>query len=262
MSGPADVQKEREASKHRLLDVWSTLAERYTRRLDEDDIVDIRTGKIMIDRGFIRKSRKVDFGAIAAPAAGDATVDESTDEEEEEEEEEGEDHDELDAFADTNKLVRPVTALDLADAEDLRAFLEAERRRKDLCGSDVEIEEDAYPTTDQNQESEDAEYESVNSVSEDELDNWDVDESSVVYPVIKQEDSDIEIVEGPFSIGPQAESTTERQHETLQESSRKRKRVSSETSFSDNPPHQEQPPAVYKIPGELKHIVTFIKDAC
>ena len=35
--------------------------------------------------------------------------------------------------------------------------------------------------------------------SDDELDNWDVDESSAVYPVLKQKgnDSDIEIVEGP-----------------------------------------------------------------
>ena len=36
------------------------------------------------------------------------------------------------------------------------------------------------------------------SASEDEPDTWDVDESSVVYPLLKQEyhDTDIEIVEG------------------------------------------------------------------
>ena len=44
-----------------------------------------------------------------------------------------------------------------------------------------------------------------------ELDSWNVDESSVVYPVLKQEESNIEIV----------------LQETLRESSRKRKRVSS-----------------------------------
>ena len=257
LSHPADVQKEREASKHRLLDVWSTLAERYTRRLDEDDIVDIRTGEILIDRGFIRKSRKVDFGAIAAPAAEDAIVDEGTDEDGKDFDEEGEDDDELDAFADTNKPVLSVTALDSADAEDLRAFLEAESRRKDLCGSDVEVEEDDS-SLDQNQESGVVEHEIVDLVSEDELDNWDVDDSSVVYPLIKQEYSDIEIVEGPTSISPQAESTTESQHEILQESPRKRKRVSSETSLSDLP-CQGQPPTVYEIPGELKHILTFLK---
>ena len=142
-----DVQVIREASKHRLLGVWASLADRYTRRLDEDDIVDIRTGEITIDRGFIRKSRKVDFGAIAAPDAEDAIADES-------EEEEDYDNDELDAFADPPdevdvrrmglrvKPVPPMTALNSVDAEDLRSFLDAERRRKHLCGSDAEEEEE------------------------------------------------------------------------------------------------------------------------
>jgi len=233
---PADVQREREASKLRLLDVWSSLAERYTRRLDEDDIVDIRTGEITQDRGFIRNSRKVDFGAIAAPVTGDAMADEGTDEDEDDEY----DTDELDAFADATSdsteqsemglrvgPVPPVTAMDSADAEDLRAFLEAERRRKQLCGSEVE-EDDYSPPNTKNQGSE-VEDESaadsedldpflphvvadafetypgsqtalfVDSASEDELDNWDIDESSVVHPVLKHEDydSDIEIVNGP-----------------------------------------------------------------
>lgn len=134
---PADVRKERDASKLRLLNVWSSLAERYTRRLDEDDIVDIRTGKITTDRGFIRNSRKINFGTIVAPTSGDV-IDEGTDDEDEY------DTDELDAFAHTTSDITeqiempPVTALDSADAEDLRAFLEAERKRKDYYGSEVE----------------------------------------------------------------------------------------------------------------------------
>ena len=228
---PEDVQKEREASKHRLLDVWASLADRYTRRLDEDDIVDIRTGEIMIDRGFIRKSRKVDFGAIAAPAAEDAVADEY-EEEEEEEDEYG--LDELDAFADTTdevdvtemglraKPVPPMTALNFADAEDLRAFLEEEHRRKKLYGSDVEEEEEDSV---QNQESEVVEHEIVNLVSEDELDNWDVDESSVI--VLKQDDSDIR-----SSISnSRTPSTPQAEPETLQMSPRKGNRVSSDRVF-------------------------------
>ena len=229
---PEDVQKEREASKHRLLDVWASLADRYTRRLDEDDIVDIRTGEIMIDRGFIRKSRKVDFGAIAAPAAEDAVADEY-EEEEEEEDEYG--LDELDAFADTTdevdvtemglraKPVPPMTALNFADAEDLRAFLEEEHRRKKLYGSDVEEEEEEDSV--QNQESEVVEHEIVNLVSEDELDNWDVDESSVI--VLKQDDSDIR-----SSISnSRTPSTPQAEPETLQMSPRKGNRVSSDRVF-------------------------------
>ena len=259
---PADVHKEREASKHRLLSVWTSLADRYTRRLDQDDIVDIRTGEIMIDRGFIRKSRKLNFGAISAPDDGDLIADEGTDEEEENEY----DLDELDAFADTTdedviemglriRSVPPMTALNSADAEDLRAFLEEERKRKDFYGSDVEAEDE---DADQNQEFEVVEHEIVNLVSEDELDNWDINESSVVVP--KREDSDIlsstsnlrtpsitpsvpyVLLTPPKSTSPQAVSG---QHENLQKSPRKRKRVSSDSNYL---PCHDQP--VYKIPGE------------
>lgn len=227
-----DVQRERAASKCRLLDVWSTLAERYTRRLDEDDIVDIRTGEITHDRGFFRNSRKVDFGAITAPVTGDVTTDEDTGEEEEEDEY---GVDELDAFADATtpeikneiglraRPVPPLTTLEPADAEDLRAFLEAEQRRKQLCGSEVEagskvgseVEVEAGSEVEAEAETEGSEVEEVSnaaeasvgsqialyvdSASEDELDNWDIGESSVVHPVLKREDndSDIEIIEQP-----------------------------------------------------------------
>ena len=145
----------------------------------------------------------------------------------------------------------PMTALNSADAEDLRSFLEAERRRKHLCGRDDEEEgedEDAV----QNQESKVVEHEIVDLVSEDELDNWDVDESSAVVFKRKLKKNDIPSSTSNFrspSI-PQAKS------ETLQSSPRKRNRVS---SVSDDLPCLDQPPTVYKIPGELKHILTFSK---
>jgi hypothetical protein len=44
-----ECSNERDPSKHRLLGVWASLADRYTTRLDEDDIIDIRTGEITID---------------------------------------------------------------------------------------------------------------------------------------------------------------------------------------------------------------------
>ena len=200
----------------------------------------------MMDRGFIRISRTIDFGAIAAPAAGGTIVDEG------DEDEYG--LDELDAFADTTdevdvteiglrvKSVPPMTALNLADAEDLRTFLEAERRRKHLCGSDVEVE-DSEEERVQNQESEVVEPEIVDLVSEDELNNWDADESSVV--VFKQDDNEMLSSTSDFRMSsiPQAES------ETLRRSPRKRNRVSSDSN--DLP--------VYKTPGEWKHVLLFFK---
>lgn len=37
----------------KLLGVWSSLAERYAKPIDEDDIVDIVTGQVIQDRGVI-----------------------------------------------------------------------------------------------------------------------------------------------------------------------------------------------------------------
>jgi hypothetical protein len=188
-----------------------------TQHNSEDDI---RT-EIIMARGFIQKSRKVDFGV----ASGDAIVDENEDEY---------DLDELDAFADTTDEI--ITEMGLKTE-----FLEAERRRKHLCGSDVG-EEDAV----QNQESEFVEHEIVDLVSEDELNNWDVDESNVV--VLKQNDSHIPSLTSNF----RWPSTPEAESETLRRSPRKRNRVSCD---SNDLPCLDQIPTVYKVPGELKYIV-------
>lgn len=177
-----------------------------------------------MDRGFIRKSRK----------GGEYDLDE------------------LDAFADTTDevdvtemglKVKPVTASSLADAEDLRAFLEAERRRKLLFGSDDEVKEEVVV---QNQESEVVEHEIVDLVSEDELNNWDADESSVV--IIKQKESNVP----SFTSNFRSSSFSKAEPGTLRKSPRKSNRV----SCSDLP-CEDQPPTFFKIPGELNHILTF-----
>ena len=195
----------------------------------------------MKDSGFIQKSRKVDFDTIAAPATGDADLDE------------------LDAFADTidevdvtkmglkvNPVSSTMTTLNSADAEDLRAFIEAERRRKHLYGSDDEVEEVEV----QNQESEVVEHEIVDLVSEDELDNWDVDESNIV--VFKQDVSDIRSSISNF----RSPSIRQAKSENLRKSPRKRDRVSSDF---DDLSCLDQPPTVCNITGELKHIFTFYR---
>lgn len=150
---PIDVQKEREASKLRLLDVWAGLAERYNVPVEDDDLVNIRTGKITKDNGFLRKHKTLDFGTITAPTLG--PDDEASEDEDED------DIDELDAFADENQseeeeegdsqsAMKPpgfsnpfASILQAAEEEDLRQFLQAEQERKALCGSDVDdYEED------------------------------------------------------------------------------------------------------------------------
>lgn len=119
--------------------------------MDEDDLVDIRTGEIIKDNGVWRNAPTLHFGTLAAP------VDEMNEVDEEEEEDDEYDLDELDAFAETatdadeeekseldtgGLFVPPATSLEQANADDLREFLEAEKVRKEQCGTDVDEESD------------------------------------------------------------------------------------------------------------------------
>ncbi|KAF8908976.1 hypothetical protein CPB84DRAFT_114260 [Gymnopilus junonius] len=145
------IGKERQASSIRLLDAWAGLEERYSCPVDEDDIIDIQTGEIIKDNGFLRNFRKVDFGAISVPTEDGITADGSSDVSEEEENEY--DVDELDAFAEVaesktseQRIVEYLGSVRLPssqiDSEDLREFMGAERRRRELYGSDIDDEDD------------------------------------------------------------------------------------------------------------------------
>ncbi|EKM79365.1 hypothetical protein AGABI1DRAFT_128521 [Agaricus bisporus var. burnettii JB137-S8] len=213
-----DFPKEREASMARMLDTWSQLAERYSRRLDEDDIVDIRTGEIVKDNGFWKTTRRFNFGeALERDDAEDFVDDES-------EEEEG--IDELDAFEKERSYIEDGFAKDLqqkllthADhgvTNDLDEFLEAERRRKDEYGSDVEedelelplkhnrgcgsplsitsdsdveeglsdvVDQDASPSRVPGSRWNEQESEDEYDDDDDELDNWDPIEGSKIIPI-------------------------------------------------------------------------------
>ena len=178
--------------------MWSSL-ERYTRPIDEDDIVDITTGEVIKDRGVIRASKKLPFGGFAGATGEDEEgYDEDGDD--------GESMDELDAFANEGvddihvnvgiRKVPPVREMDPEDAKDLREFREAERKRRETCGSepDESEEEDAGGS-----EPDEGDEEDVNDAtphrpttqstgleyeSEDELlSNWKMDEASMVYLV-------------------------------------------------------------------------------
>lgn len=60
-----DYEGERLASIQRLQERWSKLAERYSRALDEDDIIDLRENKLVKDRGVVRAQlRETRFGHL------------------------------------------------------------------------------------------------------------------------------------------------------------------------------------------------------
>ncbi|KAJ7250847.1 hypothetical protein B0H12DRAFT_1120086 [Mycena haematopus] len=183
---------EREASALRMFDVWSQLAQKYSRRIDEDDIVDLVTGEIVKDRGVLNAEPPWQF-----PRFVDVDDASSTGTEDDED-----DVDELDAFAGQVSVqgwTVPPARDDPADAKDLEEYIEAEKRRREEYGDEETSE---VPSEfDENQDdgeftfSEDAADGAAVSLpsapirmeiseSDDELDNWDtVDESNFVSPV-------------------------------------------------------------------------------
>lgn len=188
----------------RLLNVWDQLAERYCRPLDEDDIIDLSTGSLYKDRGVLRNANRVyEMGMFADDDPGSdvdgnvSDADAQTD---------GEDElnflaqadlsDELDR--EKEKLnVPPVWEMDPADAEDLREFMEAERTRKELYGTEEDEDEadgflgrarshldTASQYTGEEDEEEDY-FEDFESGSDDEFAAWDIDDQKI-RPVLVQ----------------------------------------------------------------------------
>ncbi|KAI6142809.1 hypothetical protein BKA82DRAFT_4190799 [Pisolithus tinctorius] len=139
---PTDIDSARKASALRVLNVWSQLAERYNKRMDEDDIIDLYSGAIIKDRGVLRSANVAyDIGRFAGDDEQEISEDEP---------EEDEDADELDmlprreASSDNFETLLsdmlPLSAT--TDADDLSDFLEAERQRRRLVGGDGDDDED------------------------------------------------------------------------------------------------------------------------
>lgn len=134
------LDTERRASSSRVLSVWSALEDKYTRSLDEDDIVDLRSGGLLKDRGVLSSTAGTwPIGCFADPKDPQSHGNTAA---EEEDDEDGED--EIGGWGSDSELdhqfnpvhVPPVHELDPEDAEDLRAFLAAEEVRKALHGVD------------------------------------------------------------------------------------------------------------------------------
>ncbi|KAK7023818.1 hypothetical protein R3P38DRAFT_2463565, partial [Favolaschia claudopus] len=201
-----EINAEREASALRMFDVWSTLAEKYSRRIDEDDIVDLVTGEIVKDRGVLSAEPPWKFGRFA-----DDSVDDSSGSEDDEGEGEGEDDiDELDLLAPESlqilpRVVPPVQTVDPADAKDLEEFLEAEQKRRQECGYSEASEDegstdgDADAASDESQTTVTVDTVPLPEESDDELGSWGaIDESNIICPVDTPNDTEIiEVLDSP-----------------------------------------------------------------
>jgi hypothetical protein len=163
------------------MDTWAQLEERYSRPIEEDDIVDLITGDVVKDRGVLRgMSTRWEFGRLAdeeecVTGSRSASRISSTSTRESGTSKDGdgeESEDELDSFAHISRPTKPdtasddndagdsepgeheeeaediaafiapsarVRALDPDDAEDaaeLQEFLEAEKRRREIYGTE------------------------------------------------------------------------------------------------------------------------------
>ncbi|KAH9922772.1 uncharacterized protein BXZ73DRAFT_104005 [Epithele typhae] len=146
-------------SSNRLFEFWDSLAVRYNKPLDEDDIVDLRDLALLKDRGVTRAAvGTYEIGSLTAPPVEDDAASHAG-EAEEEEDEEGESvdesADELDLLAQApppppvaTKLeyykrwvVPPADAANPEDLEAFREFEEAERQRRELGGLDVDYDD-------------------------------------------------------------------------------------------------------------------------
>ncbi|TFY74983.1 hypothetical protein EWM64_g9029 [Hericium alpestre] len=229
-----DFEAARHESTMRVLNVWSQLAERYTRRLDEDDIIDLRSGNVIKDRGVLRKAQaEYRFGYITQDdgPSNDASSDGGAITEGED------DLDEVDALVADEGISAELNAelervkhkgFDAADQDDLREFLEAEKRIQDGHEVDEDYSDDEIgdlSTIMRGEEEEEAEKQvlaperddaesggtdweelpdgvdggaaiSSGEESEDELGAWEPDESNAVYAV-STELSDTEPPTGP-----------------------------------------------------------------
>ena len=138
-----DLHDSRTASAVRVLNIWSSLAERYNKRLDEDDVVDILTGEVIKDRGVLNDlPKRYKFGDLANKDEA-IDIDQGSEAADNLTEDEG-DGNGTHAFPSTDGLVAsklarvpPLrSAPSSSDADDLREFLKAEAVRRELDGGD------------------------------------------------------------------------------------------------------------------------------
>lgn len=134
----------------RLRDAWAQLEQRYARPLEEDDIIDLREERIVQDRGVIRSLQaNTSFGCISKPDEPGNDASNEDGDTHSGDEDDPMDSDEIDFISrkatglDAQlRSFKPLCDLDTKD-EDLRDFLEAERRAQTRFGPiDEEVDED------------------------------------------------------------------------------------------------------------------------
>ncbi|KAG8943165.1 hypothetical protein FRC03_002619, partial [Tulasnella sp. 419] len=82
----ADYDEAKRASAGRVLAIWNTLEQRYSKAMDDDDIVDLSSGKVIQDRGVLKGMEKAwEIGDLLEKHQGGGEDDTATDGVDEEE---------------------------------------------------------------------------------------------------------------------------------------------------------------------------------
>lgn len=139
------IRRERAESVRRMMSSWIGLSDKFGHvGLYEDDEVDLRTGRIVVDRGRVaRMEERKGLGE-----ADSEDEDQSRDDQEGEDEAVESDEDELGYWDHRSGLDPQVPSRppempwSERDDEDLREFLRMEERRKELAGEEEQYEDD------------------------------------------------------------------------------------------------------------------------
>jgi len=166
-----ELTLKRRESTLRVLNIWDSLEKRYARPLEQDDIVDLDTMRIVRDRGALRSMPQRTFGTVhkhehtnGAESSGGEDEDDEQDPEDDEDELGGWEVDELEEVI---RLRPQPKQLTVHDENDLDEFLDAEEHRKaalgdpdeDLRQSSEESQSSFRPTPSVEQEQDEEEYE-------------------------------------------------------------------------------------------------------
>ena len=164
-----ELTSKRKASTLRVLSIWDSLEKRYARPLEQDDIVDLETMRIVHDRGALRSMPQRTFGTVHKPEHTNG-AESSGGEDEDEEQDPDDDEDELgrwevDDFEEVIRLRPQPKQLTVHDKNDLEEFLYADEQRQaalgdpdeDLRQSSVESQSSFRPTPSVEQEQDEEE---------------------------------------------------------------------------------------------------------
>jgi hypothetical protein len=166
-----ELTAKRKESTLRVLNIWDSLEKRYARPLEQDDIVDIETMRIVHDRGALRSMPQRTFGTVHRPEHTNG-AESSGGEDEDEEQDPDDEEDELsrwevDHLEEVIRLRPQPKQLTVHDENDLEDFLYADEQSKaalgdpdeDLRQSSVESQSSFRPTPSVEQEQDEEEDE-------------------------------------------------------------------------------------------------------